>query len=97
MTAIVCLPLKDRILRPFDVQTPETMRHAYLPDAASGLFAPGWDVSRDNGHLAPYGLGSPFPEDSKLCAPLSSFWPAVAPDASRTFSIDTHLDQQLVL
>ena len=46
---------------------------------------PGWDVSRDNGHLAAYGLGSPFPEDSKLCAALSSFWPAVAPDASRTF------------
>ena len=28
-------------------------------------------------HLAAYGLGSPFPEDSKLCAALSSFWPAV--------------------
>ena len=36
-------------------------------------------------HLAAYGLGSPFPEDSKLCAALSAFWPAVAPDAARTF------------
>ena len=36
-------------------------------------------------HLAAYGLGSPFPEDSKLCAALSTFWPAVAPDATRTF------------
>ena len=34
-------------------------------------------------HLAAYRLGSPFPEDSKLCAALSTFWPAVAPDATR--------------
>jgi hypothetical protein len=32
--------------------------------------------------IAAYGLGSPFPEDAKLCAALNSFWPAVAPDAS---------------
>ena len=36
-------------------------------------------------HLAAYGLGSPFPEDVKLCAALSAYWPAVAPDAGRTF------------
>ena len=36
-------------------------------------------------HLAGYGLGSPFPEDAKLCAALSSFWPAAAPDVTRTF------------
>lgn len=35
--------------------------------------------------LTNYGLGSPFVEDSKLCAALSSFWPAVAPDVTRTF------------
>ncbi|MER9026508.1 hypothetical protein NKI01_28935 [Mesorhizobium sp. M0815] len=35
--------------------------------------------------LNTYGLGSPFVEDSKLCAALSSFWPAVAPDITRTF------------
>ncbi|MDQ6869301.1 MAG: hypothetical protein M3178_13265 [Pseudomonadota bacterium] len=62
---------------------------SFLPDAASNEFEPGWDVSlvRDDLGLyyAAYGLGSPFPEDAKLCAALNSFWPAVAPDASRTF------------
>jgi hypothetical protein len=72
------------------LNVPPTSRHAYLPDAASSVFEPGWDVSQDAtlsgvDHLAAYGLGSPFPEDSKLCAALSTFWPAVAPDASRTF------------
>jgi len=68
--------------------SPPAQRHAHLPDDAAGVFFPGWDVSLDktNGvtHLANYGLGSPFPEDSKLCAALSSFWPAVAPDVTRT-------------
>lgn len=62
---------------------------SFLPDGASGFFAPGWDVSHsrdaDGFFFTSYGLGSPFPEDAKLCAALSSFWPAVAPDASRTF------------
>lgn len=60
-----------------------------LPDAASDFFAPGWDVSEyvvnGRSNYVAFGLGSPFPEDSKLCAALNSFWPAVAPDASRTF------------
>ncbi|MFG1182931.1 hypothetical protein V5F40_23130 [Xanthobacter sp. DSM 14520] len=77
-------------------------RATTLPDAAAGVFAPGWDVSydrtqesdpADNGiglsagttFLNTYGLGSPFVEDTKLCAALSSFWPAVAPDITRTF------------
>jgi hypothetical protein len=68
-------------------------RVSYLTDAAAGIFAPGWDTSFDMvqvgsfnvPHLAAYGLGSPFPEDAKLCAALSSFWPAVAPDISRSF------------
>jgi hypothetical protein len=63
---------------------------SYLPDAASNEFAPGWDIAsvRDNEgeFYAAYGLGSPFPEDAKLCAALNSYWPAVAPDASRTFA-----------
>ena len=75
-------------------------RVSTLSDAASGVFAPGWDVAFDRSSeeatksgevlpgvnfLAAYGLGSPFPEDAKLCAALSSFWPAVAPDITRTF------------
>jgi hypothetical protein len=79
--------------RPLATQThaPERKKRfsSFLPDAASNEFEPGWDVSlaRDDiGYFyAAYGLGSPFPEDAKLCAALNSFWPAVAPDASRTF------------
>jgi hypothetical protein len=74
----------------------DAVRHSCLPDDAAGVFAPGWDVSRDvltaSGkkilHLAAYGLGSPFPEDAKLCAALSTFWPAVAPDVFRTMATD---------
>ena len=61
----------------------------FLPDSASDVFAPGWDTSRSRDALGPfltsYGLGSPFPEDAKLCAAIGSFWPAVAPDNARTF------------
>ncbi|WP_375769826.1 hypothetical protein NR798_02770 [Archangium gephyra] len=67
-----------------------TVLVTWLPDGASGVFAPGWDVALGNDELgsftASFGLGSPFPEDAKLCAALNSFWPAVAPDASRTFN-----------
>lgn len=89
VTAIVSLPLAGMPeQRPLDVGA--TLRHAHLPDGAAGIFAPGWDTSVDEtdgvAHLAGYGLGSPFPEDAKLCAALSSFWPAVAPDSGRSFS-----------
>ncbi len=75
----------------------DTDRHSCLPDDCAGVFAPGWDISTDRTrvsgaqvqHLAAYGLGSPFPEDAKLCAALSTFWPAVAPDASRAMSPNT--------
>lgn len=92
VTAIVSLP------RPAGVQAgplvdSQRRRHTWLPDAAAGKLAPGWDTSVDvsvdatgaTEHLAAYGLGSPFPEDAKLCAAFSAFWPAVAPDAARTF------------
>ena len=72
----------------------EMPRVSSLPDAGAGIFAPGWDVSTDVSfdanvaddvlHLAAYGLGSPFPEDAKLCAALSAFWPGVAPDTARS-------------
>lgn len=85
-------PAGTTIPQSFDVT-----RHSCLPDDCAGVFAPGWDVSTDRKtiagtqvqHLAAYGLGSPFPEDAKLCAALSTFWPAVAPDASRAMSPNT--------
>jgi hypothetical protein len=70
----------------------DPQRSSSLPDDAAGVFAPGWDVGVDElpaasqSHLAAYRLGSPFPEDAKLCAALSTFWPAVAPDVYRTFA-----------
>jgi hypothetical protein len=99
MTALVGLPLA-----PAHSPNPKTtpaLRHSHLSDDASGEFAPGWDVGRDqatvNGqpvdHLAVSSLGSPFPEDAKLCAALSTFWPAVAPDVTR--SMDTAPDANL--
>ena len=87
-TAIVSLPAEGRTASPS--VSSETIRHRHLPDGAAGVFAPGWDTSRDEKdgvpHLASYGLGSPFPEDAKLCAAISAFWPAVAPDSGRSFS-----------
>jgi len=87
LCAVVALPLLNRADTKAD--RPEADRHACLPDAASSVYQPGWDVSLDNtngvDHLAAYGLGSPFPEDAKLCAALSTFWPAVAPDVAREY------------
>jgi hypothetical protein len=94
-TAIVSLPAKSGVDRsPLGgaaaARRHAPRRHAHLPDAAASWFAPGWDTSLDKTdgtmHLASYGLGSPFPEDAKLCAAFSSVWPAVAPDAARSFS-----------
>jgi len=89
VSAIIA-PLRSRLGQQMPLNGGATQRHAYLPDAAAGVFAPGWDVSFDLNaqnvqHLSSYGLGSPFPEDAKLCAALSTFWPAAAPDAARTF------------
>lgn len=67
-----------------------------LPDCASNVFAPGWDTTRSRDHIGDFltssGLGSPFPEDAKLCAAIGSFWPAVAPDNGRTFGNDPNTD-----
>jgi hypothetical protein len=89
VTAIVAAPVAGG-RQQTDLAGAVAERRTHLPDDAAGVFAPGWDVSVDGlpggpDHLASYGLGSPFPEDAKLCAALSSFWPAVAPDATRTF------------
>ncbi|MEE9452373.1 MAG: hypothetical protein V3V61_06430, partial [Gammaproteobacteria bacterium] len=55
----------------------------------------GWDTSMHRTHLSAYGLGSPFPEDAKLCAALSAFWPAAAPDTTRTFLINPPNDENI--
>jgi hypothetical protein len=77
---------------------------SFLPDAAADVFEPGWDTSmfsdQDGNFYVNYGLGSPFPEDAKLCAALNSFWPAAAPDVGRTFGGKTAvplLDEELGL
>ena len=76
--------------KPTSLLPQQRQRSPFLPDGAAGVMAPGWDCSADRNeanifHLANYGMGSPFPEDAKLCAALSSFWPAVAPDVTRSF------------
>jgi hypothetical protein len=82
---------------PVPAKQPDAARASTLPDDGAGAFAPGWDVAIDVkgtgkdrvAHLAAYGLGSPFPEDAKLCAALSTYWPAVAPDVYRSMSMHT--------
>lgn len=64
---------------------------SFLPDTTSGIFYPGWDATFSNStdpserFLATFGLGSPFPEDMKLCAAANGMWPVASPDAGRTF------------
>ncbi len=67
----------------------------FLPDSATRIFFPGWDITyageKEMGNIenirfyASYGLGSPFVEDSKLCAAVNGMWAAASPDAARTF------------
>lgn len=89
LTAIVGLQPRSR-----QHSAPDRLKRfaSHLTDAASNEFDPGWDISLsgddEGAYLAAYGLGSPFPEDAKLCAALNSFWPAAAPDASRTFAVE---------
>lgn len=92
-TAIVSLALdesasKTRFVEP---ETALAQRQSCLPDFASGVFGPGWEVGRGlvdkpfanvlNGYM----LASPFTEDARICAALGSYWPGVAPDSTRTF------------
>ncbi len=69
---------------------------SFLPDASSSVFAPGWDVTYSNDsenvrdmYLSTRGLGSPFPEDMKLCAAANGMWPAASPDLARAFAGST--------
>jgi hypothetical protein len=63
--------------------------NSYLPDTGTGIFYPGWDLTysgeKINPHFGSFGLGSPFPEDMKLCAAANGMWPVASPDAGRTF------------
>lgn len=63
--------------------------YSFLPDTGTGIFYPGWDATYSGEELNPYfatfGLGSPFPEDMKLCAAANGMWPVASPDAGRTF------------
>lgn len=62
---------------------------SFLPDTGTGVFFPGWDATYSgdpkNPFFATFGLGSPFPEDMKLCAAANGMWPVTSPDAGRTF------------
>jgi hypothetical protein len=64
----------------------------FLPDVASSVFAPGWDITYSadkpgstDVYLSTEGLGSPFVEDMKLCAASNGMWPASSPDSARTY------------
>ena len=73
---------------------PDSPRHTGLPDDAAGIFHPGWDVGLTFNsvfeHLINDTLGSPFPEDVKLCAAISSYWPGVVPDALSVRALRRH-------
>lgn len=62
---------------------------SYLPDTATGVFYPGWDVTyaakNKQAYFSTFALGSPFLEDMKLCAAGNGMWPVTSPDAARTF------------
>ena len=78
------------------ILTERPRRESTLSYRASNLFQPGWDSSEDcdsdtksksgTFHLANYGLGSPYAEDTLICAALSAFWPGAVPDVTRFFS-----------
>ena len=90
LTAVISLAIARKgtpFVFDLNTQHPEIIRQPILPDSSAGIFAPGWDTAVDNNHLAAYGLGSPFPEDAKLCAALSGFWPGASPDATTTFNV----------
>jgi hypothetical protein len=97
MTAIVC-PSSVGDGAPQHWAVDGTLLRSSLPDGASGVFDPGWDITTDAMQptdvsqlfLAGYGLGTPFVEDAKICAALGTYWPAVAPDATRTFQPDKY-------
>ena len=87
-TAVVSRPAPAADDRPPTVEFPRR-GGGFLCDSASNEFAPGWDVSYDElggtYYYTTHGLGSPFPEDVKLCASANAYWPAASPDTARSF------------
>ncbi|MBX7250075.1 MAG: hypothetical protein K1X35_13650 [Caulobacteraceae bacterium] len=92
-TAIVCHPRAT--VGAVRAQAP-VRRTSSFPDNSPGVFDPGWDASQGifyaadgqmlQRYLQNHGLGTPFVEDVKLCAALGSYWPAIAPDSTRTWT-----------
>ncbi|MET0743704.1 MAG: hypothetical protein ABWY78_10070, partial [Microvirga sp.] len=101
ITAIVTQPT-DRQDETQQPNGPWEVRKTGLPDGSPGVFDPGWDTSQGiyytdpsrplQKFMAGYGLGSPFIEDTKLCAALGAYWPGVAPDSTRTFVPDKKIE-----
>ena len=74
----------------------DIQRRSFLPDEAAAIFEPGADVglveiNETEKHLASFRLSSPFPEDTKLCAAISTYWPAAVPDAARSMDLGDQL------
>ncbi|MGR3887737.1 hypothetical protein [Pseudomonas sp. 1152_12] len=90
VTAIVSHPQASATSRA-GLQVEHAQRQSWLPDFASGVFGPGWEIGRGlvdapfTNMLCGYQLASPFTEDARICAALGSYWPGVAPDSTRTF------------
>lgn len=89
VTALVSRPITPGAVGPRTAPDFPRPAGGFLADSASNEFAPGWDVSYDDldgtYYYTTHGLGSPFPEDVKLCASANAYWPAASPDAARSF------------
>ena len=94
VTAIVALPREAQSTSSPANRVATVARPSSLPDAAAGVFGPGWEVGwvrqrAEDGSwlnmLSGYQMASPFTEDVRICAALGSYWPGVAPDSARTF------------
>jgi len=105
ITAVVSMWRKPQLAQtravPYQPEAEST-----LPVRSTDVFGPGWDLAANitGGvrHLAHYGLGSPFPEDTMVCASSGAFWPAASPDTARIISpgnnvsVTPILDEELV-
>lgn len=94
VTAIVALPREAQYTSSPAKSVASVALPSSLPDAATGIFGPGWEVgwvrqrAEDDSWLnvlCGYQMASPFTEDVRICAALGSYWPGVAPDSARTF------------